>query len=351
MTKLEYDKKQIEEVIGTIVRKTMNMDLTWDWPCGVAYYGIAKAYEVTKDEEYLTLLKNRIDEYIDELGLPKVWTVNTCAMGHCLITLYDATKDQKYWDVVMSKVDYLRKDALRFGDHVLQHTVSANNDFPEQCWADTLFMAAFFLLRVGVHENDKDIIDDALNQYYWHIQYLQDKNTGFYYHGYNNISKDHMSGFYWGRANAWAAFTMSQVGHILPEAYLYPQFLDIVGSLNEQLSSLKAVQTKDGLWRTILDDPDSYEEISASAGIAAAMLAKGNPLHIKYINKSIKGILANVTSEGRVMNVSGGTAVMNDREGYRNISRDWMQGWGQGLALAFFAGLLEYDNTRNDGAL
>lgn len=351
MTSLEFDQKIVEDTIDHIVDKTMSMDLTWDWPCGVAYYGIAKAYEVTKKKEYLDVLKDRIDEYVDELGLPKVWTVNTCAMGHCLITLYDATGDERYWDIVMSKVDYLENEALRFGDNVLQHTVSANNDFPEQCWADTLFMAAFFLLRVGVHEKDEDLINDALNQYYWHIKYLQDKDTGFYYHGYNNITKDHMSGFYWGRANAWAAFTMSQVGHILPEAYLYPQFLDIVGSLNEQLSALKTVQTENGLWRTILDDPESYEEISASAGIAAAMLSKGNPLHIKYINKSIKGILANISPQGRVMNVSGGTAVMKDRDGYRNISRDWMQGWGQGLALAFLAGLLEYGNLRSDGAL
>ena len=40
MLKLEIDKKEIEQVIDRIVRKTMNMDLTWDWPCGVAYYGI-----------------------------------------------------------------------------------------------------------------------------------------------------------------------------------------------------------------------------------------------------------------------------------------------------------------------
>ena len=82
------------------------------------------------------------------MGLPS-WNVNTCAMGHCLITLYEYTGDKKYWDLVMSKIDYLRNDALRFGDHVLQHTVSSNNDFPEQCWADTLFMAAFLMLRVG----------------------------------------------------------------------------------------------------------------------------------------------------------------------------------------------------------
>ena len=91
--------------------------------------------------------------------------------------------------------------------------------------------------------------------------------------------------------------------------------------------------------------------MSASAGIAAAMLAKKNPLYLKYVNKTVQGLLANVTEDGRVMNVSGGTAVMKDREGYRNISRKWIQGWGQGMTLTFFAGLLQYDSMKGDGAL
>jgi len=347
---LDFDKKQIEQVIDKIVKRTMNMDLTWDWPCGVAYYGISEAYEKTKNEEYLKLLKDRVDELI-ELGLPKVWTVNACAMGHCLLSLYKATGEQKYMDILMTKIEYIQKHALRFGDNVLQHTVSANNDFPEQAWADTLFMAAFLLLRVGVHLNDKEMIDDALNQWYWHIKYLQNPGNGFYYHGYNNITKDHMSGIYWGRANAWAAYTMSKVGGILPECYLYPKYMDVAGSLNEQLSALKMVQTEDGLWRTVLNDESSYEEISASAGIAAAMLERGNPLHTKYLNKSIKGLLANVSEDGKVMNVSGGTAVMNDVESYCSISKDWIQGWGQGLALAFFSTLLVSGDIQKDGAL
>ncbi len=349
MTKLEYDKEQIEKIIDKVVERTMRMDMTWDWPCGVAYYGICQAYEATKNEKYLNMLKDRVDEYID-LGLPS-WTVNTCAMGHCMLTLYEHTKDETYLDIAKSKIEYITKEALRFGDNVLQHTVSVNNDFPEQCWADTLFMAAFFLLRAGVLLKDESLIDDALNQYYWHIKYLQDDSTGLFYHGYNNITGDHMSGFYWGRANAWAAYTMSMVGKVLPECYLYPKFLDIVGSLNEQLASIKLLQTENGLWRTILDDKDSYEEVSASCGIAAAMINKGNPLHIKYLNKATKGILENISEDGRVLNVSGGTAVMKDRDGYRNISRDWIQGWGQGLALAYLAGLLDYDNNRSDGAL
>jgi len=342
--------EKLLQVIDATVRRTMRMDLTWDWPCGVAYHGICEAYKATGNEEYLQLLKERIDEY-RELGLPKVWTVNTCAMGHSMITLYEATGDEAYWEIALSKLNYLRNEALRFADNVLQHTVSAKNDFPEQAWADTLFMAAMFMLRMGVKMEDEELINDALNQYYWHIKYLQCPDKGLWYHGYNHINRDHMSGFYWGRANAWAAYTMSQVGKYLPEAYLYPKFMDVAGAINEQLASLKLLQTENGLWRTLLDDPESYEEVSASAGIAAAMAVRGNPLHRKYVTKALEGVLASITPDGRVTNVSGGTAVMKDREGYRNISRDWIQGWGQGLALTFLSAVLQADKFRSDGAL
>jgi unsaturated rhamnogalacturonyl hydrolase len=315
------------------------MDLTWDWPCGVAYYGITRAWEATGDQSYLDRLAAWTEEYIS-VGLPD-WTVNTCAMGHTLLTLYQATKDQKYLDLILSKTDYLKNHALRFGERVLQHTVSSNNDFPEQCWADTLFMAAYFMLRAGVMLNDTDIINDALHQYQWHINYLQDENAALWYHGYNNLDKSHMSGIYWGRANAWAAYTMSRVKKILPQPYLYPPFLDVNSSLRDHLAALKGLQSENGLWRTILDDPEAYEEVSASAGIAAAMVNNGNPLHGKYINKAAEGILWSIAETGRVLNVSGGTAVMNDRAGYLGVPKRWAQGWGQGLALAFLSALLE----------
>lgn len=336
---LQFDQKQILTMIDKVVKKTMSMDLTWDWPCGVAYYGVSCAYKATKNPEYLEKLISWTDEYI-ELGLPD-WTVNTCAMGHVLLTIYEETQDQKYWDIIMSKIDYLRNRALRFGDNVLQHTVSTSNDFPEQAWADTLFMAAYFMLRVGKYTQDEELIEDALNQFYWHIKYLQDPVTGFWYHGYNNVLGNHMSGFYWGRANAWAAYTMSNVKSNLKEWYLYPKCMDVECALRDQLAALKTVQTENGLWRTLLDDEESYEEVSASCGIAAAMINNNNPLHTKYVQKAINGIAKNISEDGRVLNVSGGTAVMKDKEGYRNVPKDWMQGWGQGLALAFLTGLLK----------
>lgn len=339
MTELTFDKQQIEQVLDRMVERTMRMDMTWDWPCGVAYYGICRAYEATGRQAFLEPVKARVDEYI-QLGLPD-WTVNTCAMGHCLLTLFQVTGEEKYWNILASKIDFLRHKSLRFGDRVLQHVVSTGNDFPEQAWADTLFMAAYFMLRVGVHTKDEGLIQDALNQYDWHIKYLQDPATGLWYHGYDNLSGGHMSGVFWGRANAWAAYTMSRVGAVLPRAYLYPQFMNVSGALAEQLAGVKLLQTENGLWRTVLDDPDSYEEVSASCGIAAAMAEGGNPLHRKYVDTFLAELPKHITPEGRVLHVSAGTAIMNTKEDYRKISRDWPQGWGQGLALAVLASALE----------
>jgi len=340
LIKIYFDRDEVLKKIDKMVRKALSMDLMWDWPCAVAYYGVSEAIAVTGNEEYIACLRERVDDLMD-LGLPQ-WTVNACAMGHCLLTLYDLTGEKKYLETVLSKIEYLQKKAPRFGDNVLQHTVSVKNDFPEQAWADTLFMAAFFLLRAGVMQKDKGMTDDALNQYYRHIEYLQDPSSGLWYHGYDNLKGDHMSGFFWARANAWAAYTMSQVGHILPEPYLYPPFMDIACSLRDQISGLKKYQTENGLWRTILDDDESsYEELSASCGIAAAMLASRNPLHTDSISRAYSGITENISDDGRLLNVSGGTAVMRDIEGYRKISRKWTQGWGQGLGLAFLTGLIK----------
>lgn len=340
--KLDFKREQITGVIDKVVNKTMTMDLVWEWPCGVAYYGVCEAYEATKEKRYLDMLVTWTDEYI-KMGLP-AWNVNTCAMGHCMLTLYKETKDKKYLDIIKEKLAYLKNDALRFGDGVLQHTVSSSNDFPEQAWADTLFMAAFFMLRAGKMLDDEELIKDALKQYYWHINYLQDKTTSLWYHGYNNIGKDHMSGFYWGRANGWAAYTMSQIKKVLDNWYLYPECMEAECSLRDQLAAVKLLQSENGLYHTILDDKSVYEEVSATCAIAAAMIDNGNPLHAKYVQKSLDGILKNITEDGRVMNVSGGTAIMRDRDGYANIPKNWIQGWGQGLALAFLCAVLTCEN-------
>lgn len=331
------NRAELESTIDLVVARTLAMDFRWDWPGGVAFYGVGQAWRATGKIEYMEKLAAWVDGYM-ELGLPP-FMINAMAMGHCLLDLHDATGDKKYLALAEKKIAYLKKDALRFGDGVLQHTVSAGNDFPGQAWADTLFMAALFMLRAGIKLGDKELVADALAQYGWHEEFLQDPETDLYFHAYDDRTKSHLSGQRWARANAWAAYTMASA--LKQINYMYPEFMAIDGSLRDQLAALARLQGESGLWHTILDDSRSYEEVSASAGIGAAMVLYDYPLHAARAAKAYAGLMANIDPKGGVRNVSAGTAVMASVEDYCRVPKKRLQGWGQGLALSFLSALLD----------
>ncbi|RPJ06750.1 MAG: glycoside hydrolase 105 family protein, partial [Spirochaetaceae bacterium] len=221
---------EIISLIDRVVRRTMTIDFTWDWPCGVAFYGICKAWEKTGNQEYIDFLVKWVDEYI-AIGLPP-FTINAVSMGHTMITLHEATGDTKYLEIAQKKADFLTNNAIRFGERVFQHTVSQKADFPQQAWADTLFMAAYFLIRMGRKLGNEDYITDSLAQYYWHEELLQENSTNLFYHGWDNIAKNHMSGIFWARGNAWVAYTMARALKLID--YTYPMFMQIDGALRDQ---------------------------------------------------------------------------------------------------------------------
>lgn len=340
MPSLVFDEKEIKQVIDRIVERTLNMDFSWDWPGGVAFYGITEAFEVTGEEKYITAIKEWIDQELED-GLPKL-TVNASSIGHILLTLYKVTDDNKYLEIATQMADYLVKEAERFDDDVLQHTVNGDKyNFPEQAWVDTMFMAGYFLLRIGRLLDREDYFEFGLKQYHGHEKFLQNDDTNLYYHGWDNIAGNNMSSIFWARGNSWAAITMARALELVEVQH--PSYMVIDGSLRDQQSALVRLQAENGLWHTILTDPTSPVEVSGSAGIAASLLVRGK-LYNKYIQKSIHGMLEQVKEDGSVMRVSAGTAVMNDAQGYKEVPDKRVQGWGQGLALVFFASLLKSRN-------
>jgi unsaturated rhamnogalacturonyl hydrolase len=184
-----------------------------------------------------------------------------------------------------------------------------------------------------------DYIDDALNQYYWHQELLQDEKTNLFYHGWDNVNKNHMSGIFWARGNSWVTLTMAEALKMVPVQN--PYYMEIEGSLRDHLSALVRLQDETGLWHTVLTDKTTYLETSASSGIATGLTIYGLPLHKKFVLKALDGILNNIDDEGTVKNVSAGTAVMNDIDGYKKVPKKRIQGWGQGLTLAFLCSILE----------
>ncbi|GAE32642.1 glycoside hydrolase family 88/105 protein [Alkalihalobacillus hemicellulosilyticus] len=338
MKPLVANEEQLLQVIDRMVERTFTVDYSWDWPAGVAFYGVGIAFRATGKEQYIERLQEWVDEYI-AFGLPPM-SVNIVSMGHTLLTLYQETGDTRYLELAQNKADYLLNDALRFAEGVLQHTVGVGrNDFPEQAWIDTLFMAGYFLIRIGTELRDERYTQDGFLQFQGHEKYLQDPITNLYYHGWDHVQGNNMSSIYWARGNAWAAYTMAQVVRMIDVKE--PAFMEIYGSLRDQLSALIELQSDKGLWHTVLTDPTSYEETSGSAGIGAALVLTGHtPKSYRAAQRALEGMLEKVDKHGNVLDVSTGTAVMNTVEGYLQTSKKRIEGWGQGLALTFFSHVL-----------
>ena len=124
----------------------------------------------------------------------------------------------------------------------------------------------------------------------------------------------------------------------LPETDGVRKFLTT--SLVTQIDALvKHQDPQTGLWHTLIDDPTSYLEASATAGfaygIAKALRMRLIPREERYVNaarKAMEGVLANISEEGELRQTSFGTPVFDDLEGYKKVPLTSMP-YGQSLAL------------------
>lgn len=156
-----------------------------------------------------------------------------------------------------------------------------------------------------------------------------------FYHGWNCESQNWMSGALWGRANAWITVSTVEILDELPVEFKEKK--EILESLQKQVLALREHQRVTGMFGTLLDKPDSYDETSATAGIAYGIrrgIHKGYlPQSLKdVVYKAEKAVIGCVNENGGVEGVSTGTPVMPTLEEYKTRERYPIL-YGQGLTL------------------
>ena len=309
-----------------------NMDIDkFDWVPGVGLYGIYKVYEATKEKSLLDFLINWTDKHIDEAT--NVLTINSVCPLLTITYLYEIKKTNKYLEICKTVADRIITEAPLTKEGALEHTVTENVKFNQQLWADTVFMACLFLLRMGKLADSK-YSDFAVKQIKLHIKYLQDNNTGLCYHGWDSDAKNHMSGIFWARANAWIIYASTV---LLEEIDDFDGRNDVICDIKKLAKGLKNCPRKNGGFCTVLDDETSYDEASATAGIVAGLL-QAKRLGIidndfdSICKEGIDYLKSVIAADGKVMHVSTGTPVMKDKEAYKNIACKSPTLYGQGLA-------------------
>ncbi|TBU42594.1 glycoside hydrolase family 105 protein [Dichomitus squalens] len=313
----------------------------WEWTHGVGLYGLLKFHEITGDQRALDIaLKWFKDRF--EIGTTK--NVNT--MSPLLTAAYLHEKGvADYFVHLDSWAEWVMYDMPRTEEGGLQHITYLTDNY-QQLWDDTLMMSVLPLAKIGLVLNRPHYVEEAKRQFILHIKYLQDLQTGLWFHettllpGWTFDGRHHFGKVRWGRGNCWVTVAIPDFIELLglPETDGVRKFLTT--SLVAQIDALVKYQdTQTGLWHTLIDDPSSYLEASATAGfaygISKALRLRLIPREEHYVDtarKAMKGVLANISEEGELKQTSFGTPVFHDAEQYKEIPLTTMP-YGQSLAL------------------
>ncbi|NIK78593.1 unsaturated rhamnogalacturonyl hydrolase [Paenibacillus castaneae] len=308
----------------------------WDWNPGVGIVAAVQFGLAIGDERILEETEDWISRNLAESGATKV--INTMAPYAVFPMLYVETGKAFYKEKTREIAYWMVNEAPQTREGAFEHTVTENASFREQIWADTLFMAVLFLARAARLLNSRYLADEALKQVLIHLRALQDEHTGLVYHGWNCETADWMSGASWNRANAWIACGIPMILSEVESVSGGSDTLDeIKGRYLKLAMALAKCQHASGLWPTVLDYPDYYEETSGSAGIAYGLYlaVKQNlvPHTMKgHADQALEGLLRQINERGVVAGVSGGTPVLASLEAYNEVPV-FPTLYGQGLTL------------------
>ncbi|KAF9498541.1 glycoside hydrolase family 105 protein [Pleurotus eryngii] len=307
----------------------------WEWTHGIGLYGLLKYFEIVQDKEELDIMLRWFKERF-EIGTTK--NVNT--MSPLLTAAYLHEAHLADYNVHLDTwAEWVMYDMPRTEEDGLQHITYLVDNY-QQLWDDTLMMTVLPLAKIGLVLKRPDYVEEAKRQFLLHIKYLQDQQSGLWFHGWTFDGRHHFGKARWGRGNCWATIAIPEFIELLQLPKTDGLRMFLVSSLTAQINALVNCQDQNtGLWHTILDDDSSYLETSATAGfaygIAKAIRLRLIPKEDRYVatvKKAMQGVLDNVSEEGELKQVSFGTPVFDDIESYKRIKLTSMP-YGQSLAL------------------
>jgi unsaturated rhamnogalacturonyl hydrolase len=306
----------------------------WEWTHGVGLYGIWKYYEQTRDARSRQIM---LDWFRARFAAgPPTKNINTVAPFLTLAYLHEETPDASWPPYLDEWAEWLMDGLPRTEENGFQHIVF-NSENPQQLWDDTLMMSVLPLAKIGKLLQRPHYVEEARRQFMLHVKYLADRNTGLWFHGWTFAGRHHFAKALWARGNCWVTIAIPEFIELLdlrPGDGLREFLLE---TLLQQVRALVKHQDSSGLWHTLIDDPGSYLEASATAGFAYGILKSVRKEYIgqEYLEagvRAVKAVLANIDATGELKNVSFGTPVFEDLDGYRQVKLTSMP-YGQAMAI------------------
>ena len=288
-----------------------------DWTNGAYYVGVVKAHEATKNMEYLGALKSMA---IRNSWKPWERFYHADDMNICYSYLYLNALEET--DVDLTPTSTIIKDHL-YKPYVWKNGGNANlkgnkeTEIKEKIlwwWCDALFMAPPVIINYSKQMKDPSYLKEMDKYYAEAYELLYDKKAHLFSRDArflltgraNDIKEKNGEKVFWSRGNGWVLAGLALLLTDLPKEYPTRKFYEHL--FIEMAEQIKILQPADGLWRTSLLSPESFDhgEVSGSGfftfalawGINNGILNKST--YTPVVLKAWKAILACQQENGKV---------------------------------------------------
>lgn len=322
--------------------------MKWMWGEGLFGYSLGELNDYLNENRYSAFLK-KYGEYWSNVN-PEITSSDTCAPGLITNYLYKKLKEDKYKELTLKVIDYMKNEP-RNKEGLVNHM--GHNDvskwYPKSIWVDSLMMFGVFSSLYGKENNDKDLLNMAKSQTILFDQYLSDEKDHLYYHSYYLDKGYHYpkSKIYWGRGNAWVISALPKILDNLDEC---KEKEDIKKILKKASDAIIKCQNKDGSFSTILKGIKCYKETSATCLVADGLMhaVRKGYLDDSYLSSALKAYeyatskISYVNNKVLLRGISNPTIPLPvlPFTGYAIIGK--MANWSYGMAAYIFASI-EYD--------
>ncbi len=218
------------------------------------WYGALTTAKLTKDKDLQKRLIAKFDRFLTEKGrenINPIAHVDYSMIGSLPLEIYIQNKNKTYLDFGQKMAD------KQFSDNTSDGITKE-----ARYWIDDMYMITILQVQAYRATKDKKYLERAALTADAYLKKLQ-KENGLFHHADDSF-------FYWSRGNGWFAAGMAELLSELPKSNKY--YKDIMNSFQKMMASLLKYQAADGLWRQLVDVPESWEETSGTGMFAFAMV-------------------------------------------------------------------------------
>jgi unsaturated rhamnogalacturonyl hydrolase len=308
------------------MRPTPPRSITYPETC--TWYGALTFAKVSKDKGLTQKLVARFEPLFGPEAslIPSADHVDPSVFGAVPFELYMQTRDARYLPVgkriadrqwsppTEQRLASLKPEDRQMVEQAVKEGLSQQTRF----WIDDMYMITALQAQAFRATGDRTYIDRAGREMAAYLDRLQQPN-GLFYHAPDVP-------FYWGRGNGWMAAGTAELLRSLPKDH--PNRARIMEGYRKMMATLLKHQGADGMWRQLIDRPESWPETS-STGMFTFAMATG--VREGWLDKKTYGPAARrawlalvkyINADGDISEVCEGTNKKNDYQYYMDRKRN-----------------------------